>query len=316
LAAFGDAHEQFIETTQLQRSTVQSKLDHDIEQIQWLVTQSLVPEDWREIAEAYRCIRAELYAHPNGDLQSVAIPAHLQARIRRWYNRPIHIEPCPALPNGSLNSDFAAEEVQRRFERTRPGITWADDLLQPEALVALRRFCMASTIWSNFRYNGGYVGTALSNGFANGLLLQIARELRERLPRLLGPHPLRQMWAFKYDQQLTGIGTHAASAAINVNFWITPSEANLDPQTGGLVVWRKCAPLQWDFDAFNRQPETLMAWVTESKAEEIHVPYRCNRAVIFDSNLVHRTGDLDFAPGYHNRRINITMLFGKRGTLD
>ena len=57
-----------------------------------------------------------------------------------------------------------------------------------------------------------------------------------------------------------------------------------------------------------------MRWVEQTGAEEVIVPYRCNRAVIFDSNLVHRTDDFYFAPGYENRRINITMLFGERGT--
>ena len=42
------------------------------------------------------------------------------------------------------------------------------------------------------------------------------------------------------------------------------------------------------------------------------VPYRRNRVVIFDSDLFHRTDDLDFRPGYENRRINVTMLFGDR----
>ena len=31
------------------------------------------------------------------------------------------------------------------------------------------------------------------------------------------------------------------------NFWITPDEANLDPQGGGLEVWDVEAPLDWDF---------------------------------------------------------------------
>ena len=30
------------------------------------------------------------------------------------------------------------------------------------------------------------------------------------------------------------------------------------------------------------------------------------------SDLFHRTADLDFHPGYENRRINVTMLFGYR----
>ena len=38
---------------------------------------------------------------------------------------------------------------------------------------------------------------------------------------------------------------HAAAAAVNVNFWITPNEANRNPESGGLVVWDKEAPDGW-----------------------------------------------------------------------
>jgi len=44
------------------------------------------------------------------------------------------------------------------------------------------------------------------------------------------------------------------------------------------------------------------------------VPYRANRAVIFDSDLFHETDVIRFKPGYENRRINVTLLFGRRQT--
>jgi len=34
--------------------------------------------------------------------------------------------------------------------------------------------------------------------------------------------------------------------------------------------------------------------------------------VIFDSNLFHKTDRIDFREGYENRRINVTMLYGRR----
>jgi hypothetical protein len=43
------------------------------------------------------------------------------------------------------------------------------------------------------------------------------------------------------------------------------------------------------------------------------VPYKENRVVLFNSNLFHETDKFHFKPGYKNRRINITLLFGKRG---
>jgi hypothetical protein len=42
------------------------------------------------------------------------------------------------------------------------------------------------------------------------------------------------------------------------------------------------------------------------------VPYRSNRAVLFDSALFHRTAPFVFRRGYTRRRINLTLLFGKR----
>jgi hypothetical protein len=38
---------------------------------------------------------------------------------------------------------------------------------------------------------------------------------------------------------------------VNVNFWITPDDANLDPERGGLIVWDVAAPLDWDFAKYN-----------------------------------------------------------------
>lgn len=50
-------------------------------------------------------------------------------------------------------------------------------------------------------------------------------------------HPLKYMWAYKYHEDYTGINTHADEAAVNVNIWLTPDDANLDPTSGGLVIF-------------------------------------------------------------------------------
>ena len=54
-------------------------------------------------------------------------------------------------------------------------------------------------------------------------------------------------------------------------------------------------------------PASADAWLGP-----VNVPYRQNRAVIFNSDLFHATAPLDFKPGYANRRVNVTMLFGRR----
>ncbi len=100
---------------------------------------------------------------------------------------------------------------------------------------------------------------------------------------------------------------------MNVNFWLTPDEANRDPESGGLIVWDKRAPADCDFGRFIKDEAAIRAALKENGAQAVAVPYRQNRCVMFNSDLYHETGPLDFRPGYDNRRINVTMLFGKRG---
>lgn len=41
---------------------------------------------------------------------------------------------------------------------------------------------------------------------------------------------------------MEGIATHSDHATVNLNFWVTPDDANLDPSSGGLVVYPKVPP--------------------------------------------------------------------------
>jgi tetratricopeptide (TPR) repeat protein len=201
--------------------------------------------------------------------------------------------------------------VTRAWHASAPKIVVIDDLLAEEALKELRRYCLGSDVWHT-AYGQGYLGAFPESGFAAPLLAQVAEELSATFPEIFANHPLRYHWAFKYDSSLAGIGIHADEAAVNVNFWITPDDANLDPESGGLVIWDKEAPLEWDFAKFNADENAAYEFLAKSGAQPIRVPYRANRAVIFDSNLYHKTDDIAFAPGYENRRINITMLYGRR----
>jgi hypothetical protein len=105
---------------------------------------------------------------------------------------------------------------------------------------------------------------------------------------------------------------HADQAAVNVNFWIAPEDASLDPGTGGLVVWDVKAPLDWNFARYNADEAAIRAFLAEKSAKPIVVPHRANRAVIFDSDLFHETDKIAFREGYENRRTNVTMLYGRR----
>ena len=59
-------------------------------------------------------------------------------------------------------------------------------------------------------------------------------------------------------------------------------------------------------DPFVRETE----WIETGAVVET-IPYRCNRAAIFNSVTVHKTDDFRFETGYEQRRTNITYLFGR-----
>jgi Flp pilus assembly protein TadD len=200
----------------------------------------------------------------------------------------------------------------REWQAKKPQIAVIDNLLTPAALEGLRRFCLEEPVWRS-SHRDSYLGAFIGRGFACPLLGQIAQELRAAQPGIFKDHTLQELWAFKYDSRLSGINVHADEAAVNVNFWITPDDANLDPQSGGLVIWDVAAPLDWAFDTFNNDNDAIRDFLARNGARPVTVPYRANRAVIFDSDLFHQTDTIRFKEGYLNRRINVTLLFGHRG---
>lgn len=97
---------------------------------------------------------------------------------------------------------------------------------------------------------------------------------------------------------------------MNVNLWLTPDEANLDKDSGGLVIFTAKPTEDMDFESYNTDTERLQDFLKSSDYHNITVPYRENRAVIFDSALFHHTDKFHFKEGYGNRRINLTLLYG------
>ena len=288
-----------------------SKLRHDLEQFTHLRDRALLPPDFDTEIAAYQQLLAELepsFAHET----FVRLSPEQRRRIGRSYNRVVYLADTPALPTSAINASLDRAAIETDYRRNTPGVTWFDDFLTAEALTELRRFCCDSTIWFDFKHPGGYLGAYINEGFNCGLLLKIADDLRTALPEIFDHLPLVQMWAYKYDHEMSGIGMHADPAVVNVNFWITPDDANLDAESGGLIVHRAEAPPEWDFREYNNNPARIARFLAENDVGRFVVPYRQNRAVIFNSSLFHATDRFRFRPGYLNRRINITMLFGNR----
>ena len=44
-------------------------------------------------------------------------------------------------------------------------------------------------------------------------------------------------------------------AAVNLNFWITNEDANLNKESGGLVIYTQKPPSHWTFEQYNQLAE-------------------------------------------------------------
>lgn len=297
----------------IQDSTVsKARIKHDAEQVQHLVDRGLLGQAHAGYLETLRQLRHRA-AQERGSAWRMPVGPNEMTAIAPSFNRILHSADCPELPGGAINPELDVATIEARYNAKKPEIMYVDGLLTEEALQSIRLFCMDSTIWKR-DYPNGYLGAFLGDGFACPLLLQIAEELRLKLPGVFHRHKLTQSWAFKYDSALTGLNMHADAAAVNVNFWVTPDEANLDPDHGGLVVWDREAPRDWNFKEYNnaRNEPKVLAWLKQQGAQAVTIPYRCNRAVIFNSDLFHATDRISFKEGYENRRVNITLLYGRR----
>jgi len=289
-----------------------SRVKHEIEQMRYLLESGLIGEEHRSQLESLVRLQETLDRNSSPE-NRMAVSPDMLALVASSFNRILSCKPPSRIDGGALSRALDVEAIEARYLAKRPEVTYIDGLLNREALDALRRFCWEATIWKK-DYENGYSGAFLGDGFASPLLLQIAEELRTRFPRIFRHHRLTQAWAFKQDSARRGLNIHADAAAVNVNFWITPDDANLNPEGGGLVVYDKEAPKDWNFKDYNsaQNKPKILAWLKEAGAEAIKVPYRANRAVVFNSDLFHESDEISFKDDYLSRRINITLLYGYR----
>jgi len=289
-----------------------AKLRHDIEQLEYL--RPRLGGDVDAIIASYQRSHDRLAAR-GGDGR-FELDEETRAEIGETYNRILHVRSTPRVRE-VFSPRWNPRSVETEYLASRLGLVVVDDLLSPEALREVRQFCLESTVWSGIRYAHGRLGAFFYDGFNCPLLLQVAERLRADLPNLIGAHALRQLWGFKNTEPLPADSTnHADFAAVSVNLWITPDDANLDPARGGLVVYDVDAPPSWDFERYNGRSDRIRRFLVDRGARSLTIPYRQNRAIIFNSDLFHATDAVSFKPGYENRRINITMLYGERDADD
>ena len=294
-----------------QLHTTDAKLRHDAEQFRHLACVGVRPDLFESLAASYDELRRSI-DWPCDVSEFAALLSPLPAAVAATYNRPIHIATCPAVAEGPVTAQLEVGQATAQFLAEDARVAYLDDFLTPLALAALTAFVQESTIWFDFRHMSGHVAAYLETGLASPLLLQIAAEARATFPELLGPHPLKQIWAFKNVSRGDRIGLHVDDAAVSLNLWLTVDQGRDAAECGGLTIYRQRLAAGRDLGSYEADGDALRQALQESGAQALTIAYRQNRAILFDSSLYHESTGTNFAHGYENHRVNVTMLFGER----
>jgi tetratricopeptide (TPR) repeat protein len=284
-----------------------SKLRHDAEQFRYLAERRRHGQRFAALARSYDQVAGDFADQP------APLSQRQLELLGDDYNRPIFVRDSPELPGAAVGERADRARLTQAFRDQPPGTIQVDNVLTPEGIEKLRRHLLESTIWHDFSHIGGFVASYLEDGLACPLVLQIADELRSAFPDLLGGHTLSQAWAFKGLQSGSAVDVHADDATVSVNLWVTPTEACLNPDRSGLVICRVPPPADWAIEGYDSDQKRIVTFLEQNAGDGLIVPYRANRAALFESRLFHYSDQPIFREGYTNHRINMTFLFGRLG---
>ena len=281
------------------RRTNRVKLKHDAAQIRHLHRQGILDSDYLQIAQAYEDLAAG-FRHLPHDTTIAALDDTALAATQFAYNRLIHLPETGRVAGDALSIETDFSSIDAQYADTHPAPVVIDNVLSPDALFKLQRLCRDATIWFEVKDHGGHLGAYFEEGLGCDLLVQISEALRRRLPRSLSHLSLAQLWAYKHVQGGSGTDYHADIGQVSANLWITADDASLDKDGGGLEIWPVEMPAGWDFHKANVDRAGIRSLLAKSPVRPVNIPHRCNRLVLFDANLFHRTSPGRFAQGYRS----------------
>ena len=269
-------------------------IDNDIDSIR---NPKFTKEYYQELKNLYLKIK-------NNSFNIEDVTSSMKIEISKiLYNKP------PKTSSSNyINEKNDIEFLESEYLGKNPEILVIDNFLTVEALLELQKFYRNANIFK-YPYVNGYVGAFLAKGLSNKFILKLTEDLRKTYKNIFTNLQLTQAWAFKYDSKNKGINVHADDASINVNFWITSDQANLNKKTGGLKIWNKLPPKEWDFEEFNYNSPKIIKMLEAEKITYETIKYKENRAIIFNSKLFHATDNYNFKDSYEDRRINMTFLY-------
>ena len=282
-----------------------SKLLHDAEQFRFLSERRRDRQRFEALARNYEeaAKDAPETATPLSDRQIDRSARTTTPRSISAARRSLRVRAVSERPD--------RDALMRRFKEQQAGAVWFDDLLTPPALARTETLSAGKHDLARLQpYRR--VRRVLSRGWPR--LSAAAADRGRDSPHLSG--------AAGKTSAVPGLGLQGSRSQgcdrrpcrrcrHQHQFLGDAGPGQLNPDRGGLVVCRVPPPAAWEIRDYHADKESIAAFLEQHANDSLIVPYRENRAVLFESRLFHRSDAPEFATGYENHRINLTLLFGR-----
>ena len=235
------------------KKAIESMIKHEFEQLTYIDGDPDGIRNTKFSSDYYNFLEQEYAKIKKGNFKAEGLNNKIKSKLlKQLYNKPPKI-----VQENFINIDNDILKIESDYKNATPEIVVVDNFLNKEALHELYKFCLSANIFK-YPYQMGYVAAFLSKGMSSEFFLNLSEDLRKTFNLIFKNYQLTQAWIFKYENSREGTKIHADQASINVNFWITPTEANKDydkekdvGKTGGMWIWDKGAPPDWDFNRYN-----------------------------------------------------------------
>ncbi|MCZ8048262.1 MAG: hypothetical protein GPI90_14380 [Microcystis aeruginosa K13-05] len=285
-----------------------ARLKHDSLQLDYLVRFDVLDkQEYQEVLSFYGYLIQKYFPNGYSEERIITLAQDELMGITPFYRRCLYIYP-EKIPQSIFNNNIDLVSISDEFNHS--GLSVIDNFLSDETFDELRQYLLFSTIWHNDSQKGlSYLGAYQDTGGLSLLISTIDEHIRKAFSSIIGTSKLEQVWSYKNVYGSKAVGTHADFSSVNINLWMTPDKFCHNSR-GGLIVYKQNAPIDWNFSKYN-DDESGIAQLLENVDSTV-IPYRANRAVIFDSSLFHCSDECQFEDSYEGLRINLTLLYGRR----
>ena len=216
-------------------------------------------------------------------------------------NGHINLEPIHNLNANDfsvLNENLNFNQICEDFYKN--GYVIFDNFLKEEYATRLKEFVYNTNIRNDYYFDYAAINLSKKEPFHGHiwfpLLSSIVSEISSNFS-LFKKYEFVRGWAFIHENfQTRSVSPHLDGLPLTMNFWVTPEQCieTCSDEYNGIVI---------------TDAKSLRQFESEKNYKKINVPYKFNRAMIFNGNNVHYSLKSRFKDGYKNKKVNFTFLF-------